>query len=334
MRTAFVSGTGLYAPDRVVPNAYFNDLYGEDVDGFLRAHRNIRERRYASDAQTTSDLAAEAARAALDDARLTAADLDLVLVSTDTPDFLSPSTAAVVQDKIGARAAATFDLNAACAGFVVGLDTGRKFIEADPQYQHVLVVGAYLMSRFIDFDAKNVASLFADGAGAAVLSAGPHDAQRGVQHAILQSKGEYHGHMGVYDGGSAAPIGASSGRRQTLEFRTAFPDGFNPDHWVPLIHDVCAAVDTEPREVDRYCFTQININSIHETLDRLGEPHAKAHTIMERFGYTGNACIGMALADAHAAGHLHPGDLVLLVASGGGATLAALALRWGPLNET
>jgi 3-oxoacyl-[acyl-carrier-protein] synthase-3 len=328
MRTAVCAGTGLYAPDRVVPNAYFNDLYGEDVDGFLREHRNIRERRYARDTQSTSDLAVAAARDALANADLDAEALDLVIVSTDTPDFLSPSTAAVVQDTLGATRAGAFDMNAACAGFVAALDTGRTFIEARGRYEHVLVVGAYLMSRFIDYSAKNIASLFADGAGAVVLSAteatGP-----GICASRLMSEGEYHDYMGIYDGGAAAPITKDREGCQKLEFRHPFPDGYNPDRWTALVKEVCASVDAVPRDVDHYFFTQININSIRETLDRLGEPHCKAHTIMDRFGYTGNACIAMALADANNRDRLQPGDLVLLIASGGGAALAGMALRWG-----
>ena len=328
MRTASVTGTGLYAPDRVVSNAYFNELYGEDVDSFLREHRNIHERRYAADGQSTSDLATEAARDALADAGLTATDVDLIVVSTDTPDFISPSTSAVVQDKLGAPNAATFDINTACAGFVTALDTGRKFLEADPQYEHVLVIGAYLMSRFIDFDAKNIASLFADGAGAAVLSATDADAEapQGIQTSVMKSEGQYHSYMGIYDGGAAAPITNGSERTQKLEFRTKFPDGFNPDHWSALVHDLCERLDVTPQDVDRYFFTQINIESIRETLDRLDLPREKAHNVMDRFGYTGNACVAMALADADDQGLLHDGDLVFLIASGGGAAIAGMAL--------
>jgi 3-oxoacyl-[acyl-carrier-protein] synthase-3 len=327
MRRATLAGTGLYAPERVIPNSYFDELYGEDVDGFLRKNRNIEERRYAAEGQATSDLAVEAARDALADAGRTPADVDLLLVSTDTPDQISPSTAAVVQDKLEARTAATFDINTACAGFVTALDTGRKFLEADEQYDTVLVIGAYLMSRFIDYDQKNVASLFADGAGAAVLV--PTTGEDGLLTSTLISKGEYHDYMGVYEGGTACPITAENGETQRLAFRKDFPEGFNPDHWTDIVHTLADRLEVTPDDVDRYFFTQINVLSIRETLDRLGLPHDRAHNVMDRFGYTGNACVAMALADAADQGLLAPGDLVFMVASGGGAALAGMALRWG-----
>jgi len=325
-RRAMIDGTGLYAPERVVPNSYFDELYGEDVDSFLRENRNIEERRYAAADQATSDLAVGAARDAMDDAGIEPADVDLLLVSTDTPDQISPSTAAVVQDKLEARNAATFDINTACAGFVTALDTGRKFLETDEQYDRVLVIGAYLMSRFIDYDQKNVASLFADGAGAAVLA--PTSGHDGILTSTLVSKGEYHDYMGVYEGGTACPITDENGETQRLAFRKDFPDEFNPDHWTDLVTTLTDRLDVTPQAVDRYFFTQINVLSIRETLDRLGLPHDRAHNVMDRFGYTGNACVAMAMADAADNDLLSPGDLVVMIASGGGAALAGMALRW------
>ena len=326
MRRATIVGTGLYAPEQVVPNSYFDELYGEDVDSFLRENRNIEERRYAGEDQATSDLAVEAARDAMGDAGIEPADVDLLLVSTDTPDQISPSTAAVVQDKLDARNAATFDINTACAGFVTVLDTGRKFLEADEQYDRVLVIGAYLMSRFIDYDQKNVASLFADGAGAAVL--GPTTGEDGILTSTLVSKGEYHNYMGVYEGGTARPITAENGETQRLAFRKDFPEDFNPDHWTDLVTTLTDRLGVTPDDVDQYFFTQINILSIRETLDRLDLPRERAHNIMDRFGYTGNACVAMALADAADKDLLSPGDLVIMIASGGGAALAGMAFRW------
>ncbi len=203
MPHAHLTGTGLYAPARVVPNAYFDALYGEDVSTALRTRRRIEARRYAADDESTSDLALHAAEAALADAGRTPDDVDLVLLTTDTPDYLSPATAAVVQHKLGAGRATAFDLNAACAGFVIALDTARAFVEAG-RHGTVLVVSAYLMSRFLDYDVPAIAPLFADGAGAAVVEAtdGPHH----VLAAHTLTEGGYHGHMGVYAGGTAEPL--------------------------------------------------------------------------------------------------------------------------------
>ncbi len=327
MHTAQIIGTGLYAPERVVTNEEFNELYGEDVDGFLRENRNIVERRYAADDQTTSDLAVEAARDALNDAGIGPEDVDLIIVSTDTPDFISPSTAAVVQDKLGAKNAGTFDVNTACAGFVTALETGKNFIAGNPAYEHVLVISAYLMSRFIDYDFKNTATLFADGAGAVVLHR--TDDEYGVLASELQSKGEYHDYMGIYTGGAARPItGENGAQEQRLEFRKKFPDGFNPDHWTALVRTLSDRLDMTPADVDHFFFTQINVTSIEETMERLGLPQDCAHKVMDRFGYTGNACVPMALATAADEHVLKRGDLVFLIASGGGAAIAGMALRW------
>ncbi len=325
--TAQIVGTGLYAPERVVANDYFNELYGEDVDSFLRANRNIVERRYATDEQSTSDLAVAAARDALSEADLDADNINLIIVSTDTPDYLSPATAAVVQHKLRASNAATFDLNTACAGFVTALETGKNFIAGNPDYEHVLIISAYLMSRFIDYEFKNTATLFADGAGAAVLSRS--DDTAGILASKIQTKGEFSEHMGIYVGGAAKPVNKRNGEhQQLLEFRHKFPDGFNPDHWTNLVETLASRLNVAHSDIDHLFFTQINVQSIEETMDRLDLPHERAHKVMDRFGYTGNACVPMALADAADSHKLRKDDLVFLVASGGGAAIAGMALRW------
>jgi 3-oxoacyl-[acyl-carrier-protein] synthase-3 len=352
MSNANVIGTGLYAPERVVTNDVFDDLYGEDVSTFLRERRNITERRYAAEGQTTSDLAAEAARVALRRADTGAEEIDLLIVSTDTPDQLSPSTAAVVQAKLGATGAATFDLNTACAGFPYALTTGANFLKADPaQYERVLVISAYLMSRFIDYDDKNIASLFADGAGAAVLAPSEEE-ERGLLASILRSEGQYHDRMGIYAGGAAHPLtpppvgdldaarqsrtnGAAASQKpaqkseQKLAFRRKFPDDYNQQQWTRLVHDLSERLGVAPGDVDRYFFTQLNVETIWDVMDGLDLNRDKAHNVMDRFGYTGNACLAMALADADAQDLLADGDLVYLIASGGGAAIGGVALRWG-----
>lgn len=152
MRNATIVGTGMYAPDRVIKNEYFNDLYKKDIDTFLRTQRNITERRWMETSQRTSDLILPAAEEAMKNAGITAKDLDFIIVATDTPDYLSPSTASVVSFRSGAVNAGTFDLNSACAGFVTALDVGNKFIKSDTQFKNILVVGAYAMSKWLNFD--------------------------------------------------------------------------------------------------------------------------------------------------------------------------------------
>ncbi len=333
MRRAQILGTGLYAPERVVPNSYFDAMYGEDVSTFLVERRNIRERRYAADDQAPSDLVVEAAREALHRSGTPAEDLDLIVVATDTPDYLSPSTAAVVQHKLGATGAGSFDLNTACAGFVTALDVANKFVAADdpqhPQYRRVLVAGAYLMSRFIDYRHKNTATLFADGAGAVVL--GPTDGPGGVLASELETRGEFAEHMGIYVGGAAAPATAErvAAQEHLLQFREKFPKEFNRESWSAVARRLAERVGVEVADVDHWVFTQINVESIQETMALLEQPMDRAVLVMDRFGYTGSACVPMALADADRQGRFQDGDLVVLVASGGGAAIAGLALRWG-----
>ena len=152
MRNAVIKSVGAYAPENIVPNSYFNEILGEDVDTWLRTNLTIKERRWCSKDQATSDLAVEAAKVALQRANLKPADLQLIIVATDTPDYISPSTASIVQHKLKALNAGTFDINTACAGFVTGIDVASKFIMADENYQNILVIGAYAMSKYLDLN--------------------------------------------------------------------------------------------------------------------------------------------------------------------------------------
>lgn len=329
MRKAKIIATGHYAPERIVPNSYFNELYKEDVDTFLKTNRNIYERRYASDTQVTSDLIIEAAKKALVAANLKPSDLNLIIVSTDTPDYISPSTASVVQYKLGAVNAGTFDINTACAGFVTAVDVGSKFIVSDEQYKYVLVVGAYLMSRYLDFSDKKIATLFADGAGAAILA--PSENEQGVLHTKLFTDGQYHDYMGIYAGGTAIAVTeqAIANKDHLLRFAKKIPLETNATYWPKFITEVAQKIDQPVSAIDKFFFTQININSINQTLDALSIPHSKSHNVMHKYGYTGSAAIAMALDDAVIHHQLKNNDLVFLVSSGGGMAMAVSAIRWG-----
>ena len=329
-RRAVVTGTGLNAPGRAIPNAEFNERYGMDVDAFLRANRNIETRHFMAPEQATSDLIVPAAREALAEAGIGPESLDLIVVATDTPDYVSPSTASVVQHKLGAVNAGTFDVNTACAGFVTVTDLAWKYIVADASYRHVLVCGGYGMSKYLDFEDHKLATLFADGAGAAVVSAAD-DGEGGILSSELYADGSFHDYMGIYAGGTHEPVTAEALARKDhlLKFVKKFPAETNPTHWPRLIRSVLERIGKTPGDVDRFFFTQININSINETLDLLGVPRERSHNVMTKYAYTGSACIPMALADAADAHVLRKGDLVVLMGSGGGMAMAALALEWG-----
>jgi len=329
MRNAVIKSVGAYAPEKVLPNSYFNELLGEDVDTWLRTNLTIKERRWCSEEQATSDLAVESAKVALERAGLKPEDLDLLIVSTDTPDYISPSTASVVQEKLHAVNAGTFDINTACAGFVTGIDTATKFIKADENYNNILVIGAYAMSKYLDLQDKKTVTLFADGAGAVVLSAEETN-ERGYLGSKLHSEGQYNGWMGIYSGGTKDPLTPEKvqNKNHLLKFVKKFPKEINPTVWTRMITEVTSRQNISPKDVKHYFLTQININSIWETMDNLGVERERAHTIMDRFAYTGSACIPMALNDVYEKGKLRGGDYIIFMGSGGGLAFACALFKW------
>ena len=329
MARATIAGTGMYAPENVVENDFFSKKYDRDMDKFLREQRNIFQRRFMSADQATSDLILPAAEEAMKNAGITARDLDLIIVSTDTPEYISPSTASVVQYRLGAERAGTFDMNTACAGFVTAFDVASKYIAADERYSNILIVGAYAMSKYFDWSDYKVTSVFADGAGAAVVQRAKTE-KEGVLASQLYTEGQYHDYMGVYAGGTRFPINEDSiaKRQHLLQFTKRIPPETNGIHWPRLTHTILDRANARVEDVSHFFFTQININSIVETMDTLKAPHSKAHNIMDRFGYTGSACIPMAIADAAREHKLKKGDLVMILGSGGGMSMAAMAMRW------
>lgn len=327
-RRALITATGSYVPERELPNAYFNELLGEDVDTWLRANVNIHSRRWCAEGESVADLCERAARQALQRAEVRADELDLLIVATDTPEFVSPSTAAVLQHRLGATRAGTFDLNAACAGSVTALDVAAKYIAADTRYNKVLVIGGYAMSKYLDLTDKKTVTLFADGAGAVLLTAAT-DTDRGFLTSRLHTEGQYTSWMGIYAGASQQPLTADVLTRNDhkLKFVHRFPKELNPEIWTRLAKEMAADIGVSPRDVDHYVMTQLNVHAIHETLDRLGVPRSRAPLIMQEYGYTGSAAIPMALDAAVTSGAIKKNDLVFLIGSGGGLAFAGAAFR-------
>lgn len=328
MRNAKISACGAYAPARIIPNAYFNELLGEDVDTWLRTNVEIFERRWSGPDESSADLAEHAARQAMDRAGLTADQLDLIIVATDTPEFVSPSTASVVQDRLGASNAGTFDINTACAGFVTALDIGAKYIRSDEAYNRVLIIGTYAMSKYLNMEDKKTVTLFADGAGAVVLE---YTEEEGIGFLAseLRSKGEYNEWMGIYGGGTRYPVTTESmaNHQHQLQFVHKFPKELNPVTWSDMARKLSERTGVIPAEVDHYFITQININAIRETMNLLEVSPSKAHTVMHHYGYTGSACIPMALNDAWEKGLVKSGELLYFIGSGGGLAFASAAFR-------
>lgn len=329
MRNARIISTGACAPERVVSNQYFNELLGEDVATWLSENVQIHERRWCAPDESTADLCVAAALQALDRAGLKPEQLQLIIIATDTPEFVSPSTAAVVQARLGAVNAGTFDVNTACAGFVTALDIAAKYIRSDDHYNHILVIGAYAMSKYLNLEDKKTVTLFADGAGAVVLQAS-HEPKLGYLSSQLISQGQYYDWMGIYAGGARHPVSEAvlHNHDHQLKFVHKFPKSLNPKMWSQMVETLCTRIGVQAAQVDQFFITQININAIWDTLDLLGIPHSRAHTIMHQYGYTGSACIPMAFNDAVEKGITKPGDLVFFIGSGGGLAFASAAFRF------
>ncbi len=327
-RNAKITAAAMYVPERVIKNQYFNELLGEDVNTWLVDNLTIRERRWCAENESTADLAEKAAINVLHKANLSVKEIDLIIVSTDTPEYISPSTASVVQHRLGANKAGTFDVNTACAGFVTILDMGAKYIRADKQYNNVLLIGAYAMSKYLDLQDKKTVTLFADGAAAALLQSTDED--RGLIDSLLHTEGQYHDWMGIYAGGTQQPVDARALARKDhlLKFVKKFPKEINPLTWTRMITQLLKRNNLTPTDIDMAFFTQININSIRETMDNLGLPMEKTHTVMDRYAYTGSACIPMAMTEAMDQNKIKPNDLVVLMGSGGGLAFATALIRW------
>jgi 3-oxoacyl-[acyl-carrier-protein] synthase-3 len=328
-RYAQIRSTGRYVPEKMLPNSYFDKILDREVDEWLVENVGIKERHVMADDETTSDLAAHAGRQAIERAGLQPTDINLIIVATDTPDYLSPATATVVQDKIGAVNAGTFDINSACAGWVTAVDTAARFIMTDEEMDHILVIGAYGMSRFVDYSDHYTCTLFADGAGAVVVSAG---SEPGFLAGRRLARGDFYDALGIYTGGAACPITPIDENNGVprVRFVRKFPATFNSDNWPPLIRSTAAKAGFTLDEIDFYLFTQLNLNTIKQIMAILEQPLEKTHWIMDKWGYTGSACIPMALDDAIEAGRgPKPGDKVLFCASGGGISMAATVWQWG-----
>jgi 3-oxoacyl-[acyl-carrier-protein] synthase III len=327
-REAVITGTGVAVPGRVVTNAELSARLGTDIEEFVAGVLGIRERRFCTDDESTADLAERAARAALQDAGCDAGDIDLIIVATDTPEYITPATACVVHGRLRATRAGAFDINAGCAGFVTALDTAWKYIRGDDRCSRVLVIGAYAMSKYLDLDDKKTATIFADGAGAVVVEAGTAP---GVLASELRADGSLSSGMGVFAGGTAEPITRAvldDGYRNHLRFVQKYPASVNEEGWPDIARAVLGRAGARPADVDLWLWTQVNRSTIIDVMRRLGEPLEKAHTVMHKWGYTGSACLPMALHDAVESGRLNDGDLVLLTASGAGLAMGSVALRW------
>ncbi len=322
-RYATIISSGCYVPPIERTNASMREKFGEVIDKF-GASTGIQTRWYAPEDWATSDLATEAARAALEDAGLQATDLDMILLGTDSPDYITPATSVVVQHKIGAKNAGTFDIGCACASFPTGLNTAAGLIQANPHLRYVMVIGAYNMHKLSDWKNDLMSFFYGDGAGAAILTA---STKPGFVSGAFFADGSYHKHWGIYSGGTYEPATVESvqaGRTQ-VHLVTPFPAEVNNEGWPARMRELAKNGNFDLQDVDMALYTQVRLNSIHQVQQTLGLPIEKAHWVMDKWGYTGSACIPMAFDDARKQGKIKSGDLVTFVGSGVGYNQAGSA---------
>ncbi len=328
-RNAYIAGTGLYAPERVVDNKEASKIVGEDISEFMGT-LGIEKRRLLEDDQSTTDLAVKAGERALEDAGLKAEDIDLLIVSTDTPDIISPQSSASVAGELGMRWEATFfDINSSCTGFIAASEVAVNMIRSGSM-NNVLVISVYAMTPFAPMEKGKFFAIFSDGAGACVYRAS--QGERGYLSSHYISDGKHWDSLGIYVGGTRFPatVERIEGKGEVPPNLTFFRRDLinrNPDYWPIIIEEALKKADLKKEDIDCYIFTQINRSAIKQTCENLGVPFEKTHNVMGEYGYTGNACIIMALDDARKKGRVKEGDLVALTASGVGYTMSTIIFR-------
>jgi 3-oxoacyl-[acyl-carrier-protein] synthase-3 len=322
-----ILGTGSYLPEHAVSNAELAErVPGADPEWVARKTL-IESRRFAAPDEATSDLAAKAAVAALQRARLSANQVDYLIVSTSTGDSPQPPTSAIVQEKIGATRAACFDINVVCSGFVFGLALARSLVVTNPGAV-VLVIAADVYSRILDFDDRRTAVLFGDGAGAAVIGAVPEP--YGIADVELVTRGDEHRLIRVEAGGSRLPASAETVANGAHHFRM---EGRGVRDFVmtgvpPILGDLLKRAGLTAEDVDHFVPHQANGIMVQELVELAGLSGADTHQVLDRYGNTGSASVPIALDEAARSGTMRDGDLVLLAGFGGGMSVGAAVLRW------
>ncbi len=326
LRPVHIVGTGSYVPDRILTNADLEKIV-DTTDEWITTRSGIKERRIAPDYICTSDMATEAARRAMDQAGIRAEEIDLIICATITPDMPFPATACVIQNKIGAKRAAAFDLEAACSGFLYGLEVGQQFITSGT-YDTVLVIGAEKLSTIVDWQDRSTCVLFGDGAGAAILRS------RGEEHGILTTC------MGA-DGSQADILMMPAGGSKFPASKESVSAGMHhlKMSGKEVYKQAVIAMQTAAEEALQKCNLTINdikcviphqANSriIEAIADRLGAPMEKIYMNLQRYGNVSAASVAIALDEAAREGRFQRGDLILLVVFGSGLTWASCVIQW------
>lgn len=325
-RSAVISGTGSSAPSRVVTNHDLETIV-DTSDEWITTRTGIRERRVAREDESLSQFAVEAARQALEAAGVQPGDLDLIILATVTPDMPIPATSCTIQHQLGAVRAAAFDLSAGCSGFIYAQSVAKQFIVSG-RCRHVLVIGAELLSKYLDWEDRTTCVIFADGAGAALMS----EAQppRGVLSSAMHTDGSMADYIHMPGGGCLHPPTEQTVRDRLHYIRMRGNETFKIA--VRSIEEVSLEVlrmaDLTPADVDWFIPHQANRRIIDAVAQRLGIEEERCHVNIDRYGNTSAASIPIALDEAVRSGKVRENDVVLMAAFGAGLTWAASVSRW------
>ena len=326
MTRAMITGTGAYAPKRILTNADLEKMV-ETNDAWIQQRSGIRERHVVEEGEATSDLAVNAARQAIERANLVPEDIDFIVVGTTTPDSFFPSVGNILQHRLGCRRAGSVDLLAACAGSIYSLAIGAKFVETG-KYRRVLCVGAEALSRITDFTDRGTCVLLADAAGAAVLE--PSDDGRGIIDADLYSDGQYADLLHMPGGGSRHPA-----THETVDARMHYAKMKGNEvfkvavrMFVECAETILARHGLKASDIDLFIPHQANLRIIEAAAKRVGLPMERVFVNVDRYGNTGAASVYVALEEAVATGRVKPGDRILIAAFGGGFAWGAALLQW------
>ena len=323
---AGILGTGFYVPEKIMTNADLEKIV-ETSDEWIVERTGIKERRIAEDNQPMSDLALRAAKAALADAGVAAEDLDLIIVATLTSDRIIPSTACMIQNLLGAKHAAAFDLSAACSGFAYAASVAAQFIETGA-YKKALVIGAETLSKYINWEDRNTCVLFGDGAGAAVL--GQVEEGYGILSFDLGSDGSGGDAIQIPSSGSLMPVSKESIDQKLnlihMNGRDVFK--FAVKAMGKTVKNSLAKIDMPQEKIDWLVPHQASIRIIESAAKRLSMPMDKVIVNIHKYGNMSAACIPIALAEAAAAKRFKKGDIIALSGFGAGLTWASCIIRW------
>jgi 3-oxoacyl-[acyl-carrier-protein] synthase-3 len=324
---ALITGTGASLPERKLTNFDLEKMV-ETTDEWIRTRTGISERRVAGEGDSMSQYAVEASRRALEMAGLDAGSVDMIICATVTPDMPIPSTSCLIQDKLGAKRAAAFDLSAGCSGFIYGLSVAHQFIR-NGIYRHVVVIGAELLTKYLDWSDRTTCILFADGAGAVVLSRG-EEAGRGILSSTLHTDGSMFDFITLPGGGVLNPPTERTVKEGLHYIRMRGNETFKIA--VRSLEEVCRevldAAGVPASDVSIFVPHQANHRIISAVGSRLGIEPGRVYVNIDRIGNTSSASIPIALDEANRAGRIRKGDRVLFAAFGAGLTWGAALLRW------